>query len=480
MKARQSRIRRNMLSLTAMRLAGAGFTVVLFWVIAREAGAEALGEYATVMTVFLFAQQFPLLGLHLLLIRDVAADPSRGGQWIAASTRIALTFALMLAAALAIAGASVFDGRLHTPLLLVGLSMIPTAVTLVAESVLTAIQNLRRVAIVNVAEACYRFLTTLTLLWLGFGLEAWLAAFLFGRLLSAGAYWSGSAGQHISWRHLQIVSSVRRYLGQAPIFLAILAASTAIARLDLLLLSWIASFDVVGQYAVATKAFELAGMASSILVTAMYPMLAAVHAQEPARFRLIADSVLRWLLAIGLPVAAVAGLVAEPIVRVAFGEQFGTSILVIPWLMFAAVLMAASQIAASVFLVEGAQALDLIALLVGCVAMVAFLLAWGPAYGAVGAGWAVFGAHLLQLSARLLLLSRQWATRAPVIAALEPAAAFAAAAGVWWVLAGANGIIQLVAAMCVYVSLLRVFGIASPAGIARLRAALQAAPNPSS
>ncbi len=474
-----NRVRDNVLSLAAMRLTGAGLTFVMFWVIARQAGVETLGAYATVMTVFLFAQQLPLLGLHLLLIRDVAADPSGGGQWIAASMRIALVFALILGVALAIAGVAAFDGRLRTPLLFVGLSMIPTAVTMVAESVLTATQDMRRVAIVNVAEASYRFASTLALLWLGFGLDAWLAAFLFGRVMSAGAYWSGPVEQHFSWRHPRIVSSIRRYLAQAPVLLAILVTSTAIARLDLLLLSWVVSFDVVGQYAVATKAFELAGMASSILVTAIYPVLTVVHANEPERLRSMAESALRWLLAIGLPVAAVAGMVAEPIVRVAFGAQFGMSTQVIPWLMFAAVLMAASQIVASVFLIEGAQALDLMALLSGCVAMIALVLSWGPSYGAVGAGWAVLAAHLLQLGVRLLLLSRRWAVRAPIIAALEPATAFAVAASVWWVLAGANATARLIGAACVYVGLLRVLGIASPAGIARLRTATQPGPSAS-
>lgn len=473
------RIRNNVLSLTVMRLAGAGFTFVLFWVIARHAGPKVLGEYSTVLTVFLFAQQFPLLGLHLLLIRDVAADPAQGGRWIATSLHIALSVALMLATALAIAGTWAFDGHLRTPLLLVGLSMIPTAVTLVAESVLTAVQNLRRVAIVNVVEASYRLVSTLALLWSGFGLDAWLAAFLLGRLLSAGAYWSGSIGQHVAWRPARDLPSVGRYLREAPVFLAILASSAAIARLDVLLLSWIASFGAVGQYAVAAKAFELAGMASSILLAAIYPALVAVHAHNPPRLRLIAESVLRWLLALGLPLAAVAGFVAEPVVRLLFGEQFGVSALVIPWLLFAAMLFASSQIIGTVFLVEDAQGLDLASLLSGCVALVVLLLVWGRSHGALGAGWAVCGAHLLQLGVRLLLLSRRWATRTPIIAALEPASAFVAAVAAWWVLAAANEVVRLGVAACVYVFLLRVFGIAGRAGMARLRTALQSGPSAS-
>lgn len=473
------RMRDNMLSLTAMRLAGAGFTLVLFWGIALHAGPEVLGEYSTVLTVFLFAQQFPLLGLHLLLIRDVAADPQGSGQWIAVSMRIALSVALALAVALAIAGTWAFDGRLRTPLLLVGLSMIPTAVTLVAECVLTATQDLRRVAIVNVAEASYRLVSTLALLWSGFGLDAWLAAFLLGRLLSASAYWSGSIGRHVSWRSACGLPAVGRYLRETPVFLAILASSAAIARLDVLLLSWIASFGAVGQYAVAVKAFELAGMVSSILLVAIYPALVAVHARNPARSRLIAESVLRWLLTLGLPLAAACGFVAEPVVRLLFGEQFGVSAPVIPWLLFAAVLLASGQVVGTVFLVEDAQGLDLASLLSGCVVLVALLLVWGRSHGALGAGWAVFGAHLSQLLIRLLLLSRRWATRTPIIAALEPASAFVAAVGAWWVLGTANEVLRLAVAAGVYGFLLRVFGIAGRAGIAGLRSALQPGSNAS-
>ncbi len=68
------RLGANVLSLTAMRVATAGFAFVLVWAIARLAGPGPLGEYAVVVGVLMFTQQLPLLGLHLALVRDIAAD----------------------------------------------------------------------------------------------------------------------------------------------------------------------------------------------------------------------------------------------------------------------------------------------------------------------------------------------------------------------------------------------------------------------
>jgi O-antigen/teichoic acid export membrane protein len=474
---RVGRLAENVLSMTAMRLAVTGLTFVLFWLIARREGSEVLGAYSTVMTVFLFAQQFPLLGLHTLVVRDVATERRASQYSAAAGLAIALPVGMALAAIVMFVGLHSHEGQLQVPMFLVGLSMLPTAVTVVAESVLTGRQELRRIALVNAAEAALRFVITLGLLLGGLGIDAWLSAFLVGRLLAAGAYWQSTLGLAMHRPRRGSLVLVGSYLARAPVFLAILATSAALARMDVMLLSSLATLHEVGQYAVAAKFFEVAMMVSSILVTAVYPMLASVFAAEPTQYRVLVETAARWLPTVGLPLAAAVGLLADPLVRWVFGEAYREAAAIVPLLLFAAVFMALSQVVAASFLVEGAQNLDLVCLAFACAAMVAMLVTWIPAYGALGAGWAIVASQALQAALRVGLLARRFGSAALLCSATEPFAAFALAAGVWWALGDLPPAVRGPACLAAYAGVLWARGLAGPAERARIRVALSARPS---
>ena len=71
---------------------------------ARQWGAENFGDYATSLSFFQLLQQAPLLGLHLLLARDVAARPEFIHRDMATAAGLAIGIALLMALAVGATG----------------------------------------------------------------------------------------------------------------------------------------------------------------------------------------------------------------------------------------------------------------------------------------------------------------------------------------------------------------------------------------
>lgn len=438
-------------SLTTMRMGTAALAFALFWLIARWAGREELGAYAVVMNIFLFLQQMPMLGLHLALIRDVAAEPANLTQNKLAMTWISLAVATLLGVGLLLATASVYPPELHAPVWLVAASLLPTAITGVTESVMLGQQRMRLVAVVNIAESVFRAGAIGVLVLLGYGLTAWLAVFLSGRIMAAATYaWSGETVSPAALLRSFPKSSLLRYLRMCPVFAGILLASAAYSRLDVFMLSHFRTLAEVGLYASAGKIYEVALMASSILVSALFPLFSSTWEQNRNGFGALVERTMRWMLVPGLPAAALACLAAEPLMLLLFGEPFRPAASVLIWLVPAALLMAGNQVLSAAMLASGRQAMDLAAVAASTCVLLTGLAVLVPVKGIVGAAWAIIAAMLFQLAFRGLWFGRQSGAGAAMRPVLRPLGAGLAMALVWLVLQPLGGMASLAGALATY------------------------------
>ncbi|MCA1971272.1 MAG: oligosaccharide flippase family protein [Caenispirillum sp.] len=416
------RIADTVFSLTAMRLVTALLSFLLFWLIARRAGQEVLGAYAVAMNLFLLLQQVPMLGLHLALIRDAAAEPQQLPQNRLAMTWIALPVSVLLCGGVFIYAEVQFPG-LRLPLWLVALALVPTSLTGVTESILLGRERLRLVAVVNVAEAAVRTLFIILLVFAGFDLASWMAVFLCGRLLAMLAY--VRAGQTVRatelWQGVPKVA-LRRYLKMCPTFAGILLASAILARLDVFMLSQMLPLGEVGTYAAAAKIFEVALMASSILVSALFPLFSATWQTRREAFADLAQRTLRWILLLGVGAATAVGFAAEVLMLWLFGDSYQEAAAVLVWMMPAALFLAGSQVFSATMLASSRQKMDLAALVVSASALLACLMLLVPAAGIRGAAWALSVAMAVQFVFRGAWFAAQWGAQA-VLRAVVPAAA---------------------------------------------------------
>src|SRR4051794_24005710 len=88
----------NALSVIASRLAVPCLNVLLVAAVARMGGAESLGQYTLLMTLFILCENLKSCGLTTLLTREVAASTEAGLSCYPSVVRIGLLGALPAAA----------------------------------------------------------------------------------------------------------------------------------------------------------------------------------------------------------------------------------------------------------------------------------------------------------------------------------------------------------------------------------------------
>lgn len=440
------RLARNFLSAGSMRLVAAGLSFFLFLVIARFHGKELLGEFATVFAFFIFLQQAPLLGLHVVVIREVASDPISLPRHATNGTILALVAAVLLCLGLGGTGHLVYTGAkagLQPALWLVGLAMFPTALIVVVESILVGQERVGLMAIVNAAENLIRVVGSLAALYFGLGLTGIFAAFLIGRLAAAHVYF-WHAGLKDSFARKEFApAALALYLRECPTFLGILVLSSGINRLDSILISILATLPDAGVYAAGYKLYEICLMVPSILTFILFPTFARYFEADRAKFDQLARHLFRFCVVVGIPFSIAIAAHAGPIVTAIYRPELAPAAVVLRLLIFVPVIVGLDQILTMVLLAAKRQKLDLGVLALSCSSYLALLWILVPRFSYVGAAWATLLVALIQLGVRYLMVRRALGIADLIAALARPLAAASAMAGAMaatWTLPGPSAL----------------------------------------
>jgi O-antigen/teichoic acid export membrane protein len=417
------RLRDNFVSAAAMRAGNALLSFMFFVVLARQWSEVRLGEFSTVLALFLLLYQAPLLGLHIPLIRDIAKRPERIGPLVVSGLTLGLTVALLLGVALSLVGILAYPPALHGAIWLVALSLVPCAVVVLAEAVLVAQERLTAVATANMIESVVRTLAWLALVRLGFGLTSLFACLVVTRALMGAAYlrWM-HVERHVHARDLS-GAQIKELVRWCPTFLGIAVLAAAITRLDFVVLSQLGSLRDVGLYSPPYRLYEVALMAPSMLALVVFPAFSRLFEQSAAAFEQAVRGTIRLCVTIGLPCAITLAFLSEPVVRVLFGETYSAAHPVLQWLIFAPILAAVDQSMAMALLASGRQDLDLRVLATAAGFYLLALVLLVPWFGYRGAAIATFLTASVQVAARYRLVRRHLAIGSLTGAFARPAAA---------------------------------------------------------
>jgi len=398
----------NLMSLGAMRVASAGASFALVVMIGREQGPALLGEFSALQSIFVFLQLMPLLGLHVVVIREVAAAPERSAEVVTSATGLAILVSLVLGIGVAISG-TMKPGTspdFSVAAMLVGIAMLPTAWICVAESFLIGSESMKALARWNVYENLARTVISIALLLAGFGLVALYLVFLLCRLWLAWAYWTQQGVGH--WVQAQALTREEfgRLLRELPVFVGIMVCAASLNRLDFLLLYAWSAMETVGLYSAAYRFYELAMMVPTLLLVALFPSLAAAFAQGREQFSGLLFGAVRLAL-LALTPCAVLGATFSPVLIAMFGKRYDQAALILVWLVVSLPAVGLNQCLAAAMLAMKRQKADLCVVAVTALLYAMLLWWWIGRAGALGAAWATTATALLQPGLRLLILRRE-------------------------------------------------------------------------
>lgn len=401
MSGTATRLVRNLMSMTAMRLVTAALSFGLMLLLARQWGATRLGEFSTVFAFFLLIQQLPLLGLHLPVARHVAANPAEASEQAVNALGVAVPVAFILCIGIGFLGAAFYAVPLHAAFWFVGSACLPTAVTVVGEAVLAGQERMVAVARIGAVENIARTVVALLLVYFDSSLAMIMAAFVTARACAAWAYWHAGLGSLIDPMRLR-GAAMLRLVRMIPVFFGILLFSVGFGRLDTILLSNMTSMENVGRYAPASKVYELAVMIPSMLAYVVFPVFSRYHRQSRENFRGLYLHILRALLIVGIPAVLALAYLAVPVLSTVLGPQYELSGRVLQLLAFAVLLVALDQLLTVVLLSGDREDLDLRVIAGAFLVYVTLLLALIPRFGVEGAGLATLA------TAAIRLLIRWW------------------------------------------------------------------------
>lgn len=399
---------KNTVLLTLFEIANPFISLLLIGTMSRNLGAGALGAYNLLLTFFFVAHSFTSLGLNSLITREVSRDPGRAGRFLGTSAILggacSLLVGLGIVGAIRLAG---YDADVQQSGWLVAACLLPSIVILSVESILIAYEKIEFIVYLALIENVGRTLVGLWLIHRGYGVTALMASFTLFRVLTLALNLLVFRRQigPLEWTIDPAI--LRDLLKGIPVFGGILVASTLYWKADVFLLSKMVTLEAVGYYTAAYRLFAITQVLPKSFNTSIYPVFSRLFLQSQESYRKANSLAIRYILVVLLPVSAGISGLAEPIVRLLFGRDFGSAVPVLKVVIWTLVPYGVVRVFASAMFASNRQHLDLKVNLLGLAANLGLNCVLIPRMGILGCAWATLLSICLFLLIQCVYLRRE-------------------------------------------------------------------------
>jgi O-antigen/teichoic acid export membrane protein len=400
----------NFASMASLRLGVAGLTFALFWLLSHRLSAPQLGGFSLLMNIFFIAQALPLLGMNVSLMRRIAAHPQDAASETSSAFYFTLPITALIGLGLAIAGRWYVDEGLLWAFGLVGLSIVPTGWTVVAECVLVGREQMHWIAYVNLLEAFGRLVGGWVAVSSGYGLTGIFVVFLTLRIAAALAYLLSRQLPAPQWR-LVPSNMMKLYRQEIPTFLAIAVITVLCTRADVLLVAKLFSLQDAGIYAAAARLSDAALMVPTMAAVVIFPTQARLFESDRAAFARFLEEAVRWCLVVGFAFALLVVALSPAIIHLIYAPRLASAAGILQILIMGAALMVIDQLLSTTMLAGRAQQADLRSMSMGLAALLTLFLVFGHFFGLTGCAIAIPTALLIRVSYRLYWAQRLFSSR---------------------------------------------------------------------
>ena len=437
---------------------------VVVVVIARSLGPDGFGVWSTALA---FVGIFGILadfGLRQVATQRMAAEPERESEWLGAlfgSVAVASVFSFgLIVAAIPLLSD---EGDVHLVtfvlafgVLAVALGVVPAVFdsrvrTELRMGVLT-LNSLAWLAIVVVLDAREASIVAFAVAFVVLSAITGVAEFLVTRRFARIAVRRGRALWRPLWRVAFPVG-----VGSALIMVYY--------RIDSVLIFSISGPEEAGVYGAAYRFLDPLGFIPASVLTAIFPVVAALHGRDPNRVRRLAQQAGEYLVVIALGVLGVAIALSGPLIEFLLGTEFDRTAGLLPILMLAFVFVALGSLAGYLVPVVGLQWRFVAFAAIGVVMNIALNLILIPPYGAFGAAWATVATELAVNGLTLAAVFRALEFRPSVGRILRAAVAAAVMTGVVALAARLGLAVGVMVAPPTYAATLIVLRVIAPAEV---------------
>lgn len=385
------KVAKNTIVLVALRVLMPALAVGLVLMLSRYLGAEGLGRYTLAFSfLYLFSAIAPL-GLGAIITRDGARDRAQLQRILNNSLALGTMAALISTGIMSALGYfSEYDLGTRQGIILLSLALVPCTIGLFQDSAFIALERMDYLALGTFVEYVIKVGLGIVFLLLGYGLNSILILAVVGRIVGCviSAMLLRRLGFSTRWAIDRETN--RKLLKLAPTFLLIGIFATLYWRIDIFMLSKLQPVEQVGYYGAAWRILELAMVLPQSLCLALYPQISASALSNLDQLRKIGSVAMRYLFAISIPAAIGVTLLAEPILKLLYGEGFRAAANTLTILILTLIPYGVVRYHAYVLVGANRQRIDLTLNIVMSLLNIGLNLVLIPKYGHLGAAIATF------------------------------------------------------------------------------------------
>ncbi|HXH13116.1 MAG TPA: oligosaccharide flippase family protein [Alphaproteobacteria bacterium] len=403
--------RKRILSNSLFRVGGYAIGAALFFaaivLIARYLGTERFGQFSFILAVASVFQLVADMGVRNIVIRDIALDKAHFRQYLStARTLLWLLSLLSLGGVVGLAYLLDLTADLRFSMYLAGLAVVITFYGLAYSAVLRAFEEMDW----DIVGFVLHKVLFIAFIWLvsrtSLDLQGVFAAMVLANALQWVYYWAVVSRRHGRAKPSLKVAAAWALLREAlPLGVAeILRRLTR--HMDKLLLAALSTPVALGLFSAAYKFLEAMSPFTTNLTLPLFPVFSRYARISPGKLFGAYEQSLKFLYALGMPLAVLMFVLSERIVALFFGAAYRDAGAALTLIAPAVVLLLPTSVYGYVFTALGRQRLYM-----GCVAaslLVNLLLdlLLIPSYSFHGAAVATLAAEAVLFVAGLLALAR--------------------------------------------------------------------------
>ncbi|MEY4517696.1 MAG: hypothetical protein RLZZ499_295 [Cyanobacteriota bacterium] len=291
----------NSVSMLVNKLVQGGTSFVLTAAIARSLGAEALGQYLLALSYFYIFVNIISQGLKTLFTREVSIQPEKTAAYLVSGTLLQFFLSIVGYVSMVLAIYLLpYSDEASTVCYILGLTIIPFALSNITESILQAQEEMHLIAISTAPIYILRVLVMIWIMSQKFGITYVAGIFVISELLIFIIQWLLLI-RKVKPKWQIDVDFMRSMFLSARILFAIEGMGIVASRIDVLSLSLLGSEFLLGLYGAVGQLMQPFGLISKSLTLAAFPRMTKAIQFGKEQQRQEAENTIKVLLCMGLP-----------------------------------------------------------------------------------------------------------------------------------------------------------------------------------
>lgn len=390
--AEAKRAARNASAIAAARILSSGILLIWQLILGRLLGASEFGIYGTVGALFNIGVTFTAFGMGVILIREVARNADKAGQYFASVLTMQTIFALIAYIGINASGVILdYSDTIRAFAGIAALSLFTDLCGNVAYDVLLARERMVIASAVDVVHIFIRIALAGVALALGFGLLGVYIVTILSSLGRAAAFWIALKRIGIA-PQFPLDRAITRMLLINGFPLAIAAfINITYTQIDKLMTTSILTDADTGHLNAAFVIIVgVVEVLSTTIIIALYPIMSRAYTpngndESNALFRMIIEKLSFFTLLMSLPLTLSISIFAADFTVPLFGEDFIPTADILRILIWYACILMVTNIFSQGMLVQNRQRYLVMIQVGGLVLKLALNVLLLPRIGVLGA-----------------------------------------------------------------------------------------------